>query len=290
MELRVLRYFLGVAREQNITAAAERMHVTQPTLSKQLMDLEDELGAKLFIRGNRKITLTEAGEYLRQRAQEIVDLADKTQSAFQSTEENISGDVYIGCGETEHMREIIKVIKSISDKYPDIRFHFYSGNDEDVSIRLNSGLLDFGLFIGNTNLDKYDYIKLPVYDIWGLLMRKDDPLAQKKTIKPQDLENITLLCSRQALENNELSGWLGKDFKTLNIHSTHNLLYNESLMVEEGIGCALSIDGLVNTAERNLTFRPFEPEMKADLVFAWKKYQVFSKAAELFLKYLQEQL
>ncbi len=161
---------------------------------------------------------------------------------------------------------------------------------EDVSIRLNSGLLDFGLFIGNTNLDKYDYIKLPVYDIWGLLMRKDDPLAQKKTIKPQDLENITLLCSRQALENNELSGWLGKDFKTLNIHSTHNLLYNESLMVEEGIGCALSIDGLVNTAERNLTFRPFEPEMKADLVFAWKKYQVFSKAAELFLNYLQKML
>lgn len=289
MELRVLRYFLSVAREQNITAAASALHVTQPTLSKQLMDLEDELGTKLFIRGNRKITLTESGEFLRQRAQEIVDLADKTQSAFLSAEE-VSGDVYIGCGETERMRGIIKVIKRISDKYPDIRFHFYSGNDEDVSMRLNNGLVDFGLFIGNTNLDKYDYLKLPVSDTWGLLMRKDDPLAEKKTIKPQDLENVTLLCSRQALENNELSGWLGKDFKTLNIHSTHNLLYNASLMVEEGVGCALSIDGLINTADRNLTFRPLEPLMKADLIFAWKKYQVFSKAAELFLKYLQDYL
>ena len=290
MELRVLRYFLGVAREQNITAAAESLHVTQPTLSKQLMDLEEELGTKLFLRGNRKITLTESGEYLRQRAQEIVDLADKTQSSFQSTEKNISGNVSIGCGETERMREIIKVIKSISDEYPDIRFHFYSGNDEDVSMRLNNGLVDFGLFVGNTNLDKYDYVKLPVYDTWGLLMRKDDRLAEKKTIKPQDLENITLLCSRQALENNELSGWLGKDFKTLNIFSTHNLFYNASLMVEEGIGYALSIDGLGNTSGRNLTFRPLEPFMKADLVFAWKKHRVFSKAAELFLKRLQETL
>lgn len=290
MELRVLRYFLGVARERNITAAAERMNVTQPTLSKQLMDLEYELGTKLFVRGNRKITLTESGEYLRQHAQEIVDLADKTKSAFQGTEAAVSGDVYIGCGETERMRGIIKVIKKMSDEYPGIRFHFYSGNDEDVSMRLNSGLVDFGLFVGSTNLDKYDYIKLPVRDTWGLLLRKNDPLAKKKAIRPQDLEDVTLLCSRQTVENNELSGWLGKDFKTLNIHLTYNLLYNASLMVEEGFGCALSIDGLVNTAKRNLTFRPFEPEMKADLVFAWKKYQVFSKAAGIFLEYVQKNM
>lgn len=290
MELRVLRYFLGVARERNITAAAKRMNVTQPTLSKQLMDLEYELGTKLFVRGNRKITLTESGEYLRQRAQEIVDLADKTKSAFQSTEAAVSGDVYIGCGETERMRGIIKVIKKMSDEYPGIRFHFYSGNDEDVSMRLNSGLVDFGLFVGSTNLDKYDYIKLPVRDTWGLLLRKNDPLAKKKAIRPQDLKDVTLLCSRQTVENNELSGWLGKDFKTLNIHSTYNLLYNASLMVEEGLGCALSIDGLVNTAKRNITFRPFEPEMKADLVFAWKKYQVFSKAAGIFLEYVQKNM
>ena len=186
------------------------------------------------------------------------------------------------------MRQIIKVIKSVTDIYPDIRVHFYSGNDEDVSLRLDKGLVDFGLFVGNTNLDKYDYLKLPVADTWGLLMRKDDALAANDTIKPQDLEDVTLMCSRQALESNELSGWLGKDFSKLKILSTHNLLFNASLMVEEGLGCALAIDQLVNTAGRNLTFRPFEPTIKADLTFAWKKYQVFSKAAEIFLKYLQE--
>ena len=283
-----MRYFLAVAREENITAAAESLHVTQPTLSKQLMDLEEELDAKLFERGKRKITLTEEGMFLRQRAQEIVDLADKTEASFKSSDKTVTGDVYIGCGETQGMREIIKVIKRVTDIYPDIRFHFYSGNDEDVSERLDKGLVDFGLFVGNTNLDKYDYFKLSVADTWGLLMRKDDALAANETIKPKDLDDITILCSRQALESNELSGWLGKDFSKLKILSTHNLLFNASLMVEEGLGCALAIDQLVNTAGRNLTFRPFEPTIKADLTFAWKKYQVFSKAAEIFLKYLQE--
>lgn len=288
MELRVLKYFLAVAREENITAAAESLHVTQPTLSKQLMDLEAELGKRLFERGKRKITLTEEGMFLRQRAQEIIDLADKTETEFKSVNETVTGDVYIGCGETQGMREIIKVIKTVTEIHPDIRFHFYSGNDEDVSERLDKGLVDFGLFVGNTSLDKYDYLKLSVSDTWGLLMRKDDPLAEKKSIKPKDLEKVTLLCSRQALENNELSGWLGKDFSKLNILSTHNLLFNASLMVEEGLGCALAIDELINTSDRNLTFRPFEPTIKADLIFAWKKYRVFSKPAETFLKYLQE--
>ena len=288
MELRLLKYFLAVAREENITAAAESLHVTQPTLSKQLMDLETELGKKLFERGKRKITLTEEGMFLRERAQEIVDLADKTEASFKSADKAVSGEVYIGCAETQGMRQIIKVIKSVTDIYPDIRFHFYSGNDEDVSLRLDKGLVDFGLFVGNTDLDKYDYLKLPVADTWGLLMRKDNALAANDTIKPQDLEDITLMCSRQALESNELSGWLGKDFSKLKILSTHNLLFNASLMVEEGLGCALAIDQLINTAGRNLTFRPFEPTIKADLTFAWKKYQVFSKAADVFLKCLQE--
>lgn len=290
MELRVLKYFLAVAREQNITAAAESLHVTQPTLSKQLMDLETDLGCKLFERGKRKITLTEEGVFLRQRAQEIVDLAEKTEAAFVSTHETVTGDVYIGCGETQGMRGIIKIMKLMQDTHPDVRFHLYSGNDEDVSERLETGLVDFGLFVGSTRLEKYDYIKLPVYDVWGLLLRKDDPLAKQEGIRPKDLENVPLLCSRQALAHNEFSGWLGKDFSKLRIRSTHNLLFNASLMVEEGLGCALAIEGLVNTADRNLTFRPFEPAVKADLVFARKKYRVLSKAAELFLQYLQKYL
>lgn len=289
MELRVLRYFLAVVREQNITAAAERLHVTQPTLSKQLMDLEAELGRTLFLRGNRKITLTEDGEYLRQRAQEIVDLTDKTESAFRVREEKIAGDVYIGCGETDGMRMLVKAMQRLNAECPDVRFHLSSGNGEDVAERLEKGLVDFGLFVGNYNLGKFDYFKLPVSDVWGLLMRKDDPLAARETIRPQDLERTTLLCSRQALTNNELSGWLGKDFAQLRIFSTHNLLYNATIMVEEGLGCALSIDKLYS-AERNLTFRPFEPSVKADLTFAWKKHRVFSKAAEKYLQVLQQLL
>ena len=290
MELRVLRYFLAVAREENITAAAESLHVTQPTLSKQLMDLEYELGKKLFERGKRKITLTEEGIFLRKRAQEIIDLSDKTEATLKSSVQTISGDVFIGCGETQGMREIIKVMKKVNCDFPEIRYNLYSGNDEDVSERLDSGLVDFGLFVGSTHLDKYDYKKLPIADVWGLLLRNDSPLAKKKTIKPSDLDGVPILCSRQTLTHNELSGWLGKDFKKLKIVSTHNLIYNASLMVEEGFGAALSIKGLINTADSNLVFRPFRPMIKADLIFAWKKYQVFSKPAEIFLKYIQENI
>lgn len=286
MELRVLRYFLAVAREQNITAAAERLYLSQPTLSKQLMDLEKELGKKLFVRGNRKITLTEDGEFLRRHAQEIIDLADKTESAFRRSDESIAGDIYIGCGETEGMRMLIKVMKTLRVSYPEIRYHTYSGNDEDVAARLEKGLVDFGLFVGNTNLDKYNYIKLPVSDTWGLLMRNDNPLAKKSAVTPSDMKNISVLCSRQALEQNELSGWLGYDSKKLSIFSTHNLIRNVVIMVEEGLGSAICLSDLVNTNGTNLVFRPFEPMIKAELILAWKKYQVFSKAAECFLQNL----
>ena len=287
MELRVLRYFLAVAREENITAAAASLHITQPTLSKQLQDLEQELGKALFTRGKRKITLTEDGLLLRKRAQEIIDVADKTEAALKTATPTVAGEIYIGCGETQGMREIIKIMKQVNHDYPEIRYHLYSGNDEDVAERLDNGLVDFGLFVGNTHLDKYDYIKLPFADVWGLLLRKDHPLAQNAAIKPSDMDGISLLCSRQALNHNELSGWLGKDFKKLKIISTHNLVYNASLMAEEGFGAALSIQGLINTANTDLVFRPFAPQMKADLFFAWKKYQVFSKPAEIFLRYLQ---
>lgn len=290
MELRVLRYFIEVAREQNITAAAERLHVTQPTLSKQLADLEAELGKQLFIRGKRKTTLTDDGMFLFRRAQEIVDLADKTQSAFNPSEDIITGDIFIGCGETEGMTFVIDIIKGITEKHHDIRFHLYSGNDEDVSERLDKGLVDFGLFVGRTKLEKYDYIQLPASDTWGLLMRKDCSLAQNETIKPEDMKKVPILCSRQALHSNELSGWLGYDFAKLNILSTHNLVYNAALMVKAGLGCALSIENLINTMGTELTFRRLEPLIKADLFFAWKKYQVFSKASELLLNQLQKNL
>lgn len=287
MELRVLRYFAEVAREQNITAAAERLHVTQPTLSRQLMELEDELGKKLFERGKRKTTLTEEGMFLYRRAEEILTLAEKTEAAFRATEEAVSGDVSIGCGETDGMRLVIEAMKRTAEAHPDVRFHLYSGNDEDVSMRLDGGLIDFGLFVGYTDLEKYDHLRLPARDTWGLLMRSDCPLAQKSAVRPADLASVPVLCSRQALHSNELSGWLGCDFSKLNIPSTHNLVTNAAMMVRAGMGCALTIDKLVNTAGTELVFRPLDPPMQADLVFAWKKHQVFSKACGKFLEQLR---
>lgn len=288
MELRVLRYFLAVAKEESITAAAEALHVTQPTLSKQIMALESELGKPLLIRGHRKITLTEDGMFLRKRAQEIVDLADKTEAEFYTDSHAVSGDIFIGSGETRAVHNVAEILKKIISRNPNIRFHLYSGNGEDVSDRLDKGLLDFALFVGIVNMQKYDYMKLPEYDIWGLAMRKDDPMAHLHHIGPDDLAGIPLICSRQALIHNELSGWLGRSFDSLNIAGTYNLIYNAALMAEEGLGYVICIDKLINTAgDGTLCFIPFEPEIKADLFIAWKKSQVFSSAAKKFLEELQ---
>ncbi|MCC0645219.1 MULTISPECIES: LysR family transcriptional regulator [unclassified Clostridioides] len=291
MELRVLRYFLAVAKEESITSAAQSLNVTQPTLSKQLMELEDELGKKLFLRGNRKITLTEDGLFLRKRAQEIIDLADKTTSDFNNDYDDIRGNVYIGGGETDAMRFIAKTVKELQKEYPNIRYHLFSGNADDVTERLDKGLLDFGILIEPANMEKYDYIKLPVNDVWGLLMKKDCELAQKKMICAEDLKGIPILTSRQTLVQNVISGWSGQDFQTFNIVATYNLVYNASLMVDEGAGYALCLDKLINTTgNSNLCFRPLEPRLEAHLNIVWKKYQVFSKATKKFLNKLQSEI
>ena len=290
MELRVLRYFIEVARTQNITAAAERLHITQPTLSKQLMDLEDELGAKLFERGKRRTTLTEDGMLLFQRAKEIVALADLTESAFRSTDERIAGDIAIGCGETNGMRLLVDAMKEMRAAHPGVTFRLSSGNFEDISDRLDSGLVDFGLFVGDAAVAKYDYIKLPHSDAWGLLMRADDALAERATVRPQDLDGLALLCSRQAVTGNELSGWLGREYGELDIVATYNLIHNATYMVEAGMGCAVSIEGLVNTSGTGLVFRPFEPALTARLSFAWKRGRQLSRAAAEFLKLLQSKI
>ena len=291
MELRVLRYFLAVAREQSITAAAETLHITQPTLSKQLRELEEELGKKLFTRGNRKITLTEEGMFLRKRAQEIVELADKTEADFAAGVGSVSGDIFIGSGETGAVRYLGRTLYKMRSIYPGIRFHLFSGNGEDVSDRLDKGLIDFALFVGMTDLKKYDYLKLPYRHRWGLIIRRDDPLAAHEAVTPEMLMNVPLLCSRQALIQNELSGWLGRPFDELNLAGTYNLIYNAAIMVEEGLGCAVCIDKLLDTAgDSAVCFRPFEPAIDAELFIAWKKYQFFSAAAGKFLEMLQQEL
>lgn len=293
MDIHILRYFLAVVREESISGAARFLHITQPTLSRQLMDLEAELGVKLLNRGkkNQRVTLTEEGMLLRRRAEEIVALTDKTVSEFDISQDIVSGDIYIGGGETNAMRLIARIGKKLQAQYPLIRYHLFSGNADDVAERLDKGLLDFGLFIEPANMERYNYLRLPVTDTWGLLMRKDSPLADKESIRTEDLENLPLIVSRQSMVGNELSGWSGRDFDKLNIVATYNLIYNASLMVDEGFGYALCLDRLVFSAENNnFCFRPLEPGLEAHLSIAWKKYQVFSKAAEKFLEALQDEL
>ncbi|HUC93492.1 MAG TPA: LysR family transcriptional regulator [Paenibacillus sp.] len=289
MEVRVLRYFLTVAREGSITGAADFLHVTQPTLSRQLKDLEQELGKKLFIRSSHSIILTDEGMLLRKRAEEIVDMVNKLEAEFRSMEETISGDVYIGGGETDAMKQIARVVRDLQLSYPNIRYHLYSGNEDDVTERLDKGLLDFGILIQPADLSKYNYINIPAKDVWGVVMRKDSPLAFKDTIQAADLINVPLICSRQAMKQtfskNEFADWFGEDFDKLNVVTTYNLAYNAAIMVEEGIGYAITLDKIVNTSsDSNLCFRPLEPRLETDLNIVWKKHQVFSAAADMFLK------
>ena len=293
MELRVLRYFLAVAREGSITGAARLLHVTQPTLSRQIQDLEDELGQMLLIRSNHNATLTPEGMILRQRAEEIMELVGKTESEFSSMGQVVAGDVYIGGGETEAMKLIAGIIRELREDFPEVRYHLYSGNAEDVTERLDQGRLDFGILIQPVDLSKYNYVNLPAKDVWGVVIRKDSPLAAQKSITRQDLQHVPLLCSRQVMQRtsapNEYLEWFGEDFDKLNIVGTYNLIYNAALMVNEGIGYAVTLDRLVNvTGSSDLCFRPLEPKLEAGLSIVWKKYQVFSSAAELFLERLQE--
>lgn len=293
MEIRLLRYFLAVAQEESISKAADILHITQPTLSRQLMDLEKELNTKLLIRGkrNKKITLTEDGKLLKSRAQEIIELTNKTESEFLFGDKNISGDIFIGGGETDAIRVIARTIKRLSLEYPNIKYHFYSGNGEDVTEKLNKGLLDFGVFIEPIDKKEYGFIQLPQNDTWGILMRKDSDLAKKEFIEPEDLINIPLFSSRQYLVKNLISGWLGFDFEKLNIIGSYNLLYNASIMVEEGLGYALCIDKLINiSGDSKLCFKPLKPKLEAGILVAWTKNQPLSKIAKLFIQKLQEEI
>lgn len=293
MEIRLLRYFLAVAQEESISKAADLLHITQPTLSRQLMDLEKELNTKLLIRGkrNKKITLTEDGKLLKSRAQEIIELTNKTESEFLFGDKNISGDIFIGGGETDSIRVIARTIKRLSLEYPNIKYHFYSGNGEDVTEKLNKGLLDFGVFIEPIDKKEYGFIQLPQNDTWGILMRKDSDLAKKEFIEPEDLINIPLFSSRQYLVKNLISGWLGYDFEKLNIIGSYNLLYNASVMVEEGLGYALCLDKLINiSGDSKLCFKPLKPKLEVGILVAWPKNQPLSKIAKLFIQKLQEEI
>lgn len=289
MELRVLRYFLTIAREGNITNAANALHVTQPTLSRQIHDLEEELGQQLFVRGSHSVTLTPEGMLLRKRAEEILDLVQKTEQEFAQTEEAVSGEVYIGAGETVGVHYLTRAARQLQESYPDIRIHISSGDATDVREDLDKGLIDFGLLFAPVDLSRYNVIHLAYQDTWGVLMRRDSPLAQKAALRLSDLKGQPLIVSRQMYKTSRLQEWFGEPAGQLQVVGTYNLVYNGSLMVEDGMGYAICLDGIINvTGDSPLCFCPLEPRRQADMYIVWKKYQIFSPAAERFLNVLRD--
>jgi len=284
MELRVLEYFLAVAREQNISRAAEYLHLTQPTLSRQLKELEGEFGKQLFIRGKRSITLTEAGLYFRKHAEEIVSLAHRTEAEMRNTDENLVGDIYIGTGESSSIRNIIRVAHQIQNENPGVHFHIISGDSADLVDRLEKGLFDFCILFGDFDQSKFDYILLPFTEKWGVLMSKSAELAAKDTIETKDLWDKPLITSRQAFHSAPFVNWFGQEAEELNIVNTYNLIYNATIMADESMGYVLALADLVNTEGTDLCFRPILPEYSIPLSLVWKKYRLQTKASEKFIE------
>lgn len=291
MELRVLKYFLAVAREENITKAAEFLHITQPTLSRQLMQLEEELNAQLFIRGKNRIVLTDEGMLLRRRAEEIVDLANKTEKEFLEQDNLVTGEIFIGGGETNAMHILARIIKEFKEEYPQIKYQFYSGNADDIKERLDKGLIDIGLLTEPVDIEKYEFVRLEQKEVWGILAPKDSKLAAKEYATPQDLLKLPLLSTRRTIVQNEIANWFGQDYEQLDIIATYNLIYNAAIMVEEGIGYAICLEKLVNiNDETKIRFIPFYPPLLTGTVIVWIKHQIFSPATARFIEKIKHSL
>lgn len=287
MDLRVLEYFLTVAREKTISKAAEVLHLSQPTLSKQLKDLEHELGVQLFIRGNRQITLTDDGVYLEKRGKDILSLVNTTTSNFKKNEV-ISGDIVIGGGETEAFQYIAVILNKLLKEHSDIKVHLYSGNADDIKEKIDKGILDFGLVIDPVEKNKYEHIRLPVPDKWGILVNEQDDLANKEFILPSDLADRSLMISNQSLVDGQFADWLGGNLDNFKVVGTYNLLYNASLLIKGGNLVVFCIDGIINTNKSGLAFIPLSPPLLGNTNIIWKKKQIFSSASLLLLRTLQE--
>lgn len=288
MEVRMLRYFLTLVHEENITKAAERLHITQPTLSRQLMELEEELGVQLFKRGKGRITLTDEGMLLRRRAEEIVDLTTKTEREFSEHKNLIGGEISIGAGETYSMHLLAKGMRSFSVEYPSVKYRLYSGNADDIKERIDKGLLDLGLLLEPVNIEKYDWIKLPAKETWGVVMRKDSPLADKAFISAEDLARKPIFIPNRNSVRDELKHWFGDEYKNINIAATFNLIYNAAVMVEEGLGYAVTLENLANVGDHSeICFIPLYPRMETGAVIVWKKNEVFSLTVNKFIESLK---
>ena len=285
MELRTLRYFLAVAQEENITKAAEILHVTQPTLSRQMMDLEKELGATLMLRSKSGLTLTDDGIFFRQRAAEIVELADRLEQNFVEKNDHINGVISIGATESVGGRLLAKIIKQFSDKYPLVQFNLYNDMADYIKERLENGLIDVGLLLEPVDTTRYDFIRLSQKETWGVLMPDDHPLAGNETVSPEEIAEYPLILPLRERVRREILNWLNREEKDLNIPLSYTLLSNAVLLVEEGLGCAFCLNGAL--AIRNssrLRFIPISPEHTTRSVLIWKKNHLFSPATALFIR------
>lgn len=286
MELRVLRYFLLAAREENMTRAAELLHVTQPTLSRQLMQLEQELGTKLFHRGQHSITLTDDGMLLKRRAQELIDLAEKTEREFVKTEGSLTGELSIGSGETLSMHTLSQWIAAFRKENPLVQYNIYSATADEIKDRIEKGILDMGLLVGPVDIAKYEFIRMPIKERWGILVSKDVPLAQYDRIGPSDLTHTPLLIGKRNMVREELRRWFGSNYDSLEIAGTYNLLYNAAVMAEHGVGAVLCMEH--DKSYENLRFVPLFPTLETGAVLVWKKHQSCSAAAAQFFSHVQK--
>lgn len=285
MELRTLRYFLAVAQEGNITRAADILHVTQPTLSRQIMDLERELGTTLMLRGKNGLTLTDDGIFFRQRAEEIVELADRLEQSFVERNADVSGEIAIGATESVGSRIFAKLVKRFAEKYPLVRFNLYNEMADYIKDRMDKGLIDVGLLLEPVDTLKYDFVRLPQKETWGVLMRDDHPLAASEAIAPEEIAQYPLILPLRERVRAEILNWLKQEEKDLNIPLSYTLLSNAVLLVEEGLGCAFCLDGaLAIHSSPRLRFIPIQPEHTTRSVLVWKKNHLFSPATSLFIQ------
>lgn len=288
MDIRVLKYFLTVVREENITKASDILHITQPTLSRQLSKLEEDLGVQLFIRRKKGISLTDEGILFRRRASEIVELADKAERELSECEQFIDGEISIGCGEMESVKLITKLFMSYKERYPNVRLDLYTGNADEIKQRIDNGITDIGILIEPVEIEKYDFIRLNIQENWVVLMRADDPLTENEYITIDDLSKLPLIITKRQSVRNEIESWFMRYMDKLNIVASSNLSTNASILVEQKAGYALVIEGAMPFLDKTkVTYRPLYPERKTTSVLVWKKHQPFSLAVTKFLEYIQ---
>jgi len=286
MEIKNLRYFLAVAREENMSKAAEQLHVSQPTLSKTLKSLEEELGKKLFVRHSFSISLTDEGMLLRDRAQDLVAMSDKIEQEFNSLDDITGGDIYFGLAESYQIRYLAREIYKLKEKYPNFTYHITSGDTEQVTEKLDKGILDFAVLCETPDSNKYEYVKFPEADVWGAIISSSHPLAKKKSIHVSDLIGQPLFVSEQSW-NNEIKTWAKERFPKLKLEGSFRLSYNGSVFARENLGILLAFKDLINTEGTDMVFRPLSPELKSELYLIWNKYQAFTPIAEKFLEQIK---